>query len=445
MNPELQRLLWLNISPLRLVLVPAIVGLFLVAAGASEVDKLPYIAAMAATVMFALFTVAGGGYSSATAVSDEWQDDTWDQQRMSALTPWTMTWGKLLGATVFHWYGGLIFLGLMAWGLLDHGLSGVVTLMGMATASLFALFAHAINLAASTQFSSAMPRRLLWVLPLLLFVLFQSTTNAFIADSVAQSRWWSFEVSAPLNVMASVALAAACAVLAAWRTMAQALAVPQWPWGMPALVVVISLYSLGYASNVTGSDIASMIVALALTFAMSSAITEAHSRSHWQRLLNQFRQGRIDKAIKALPVWPLMLAMGAIAATFQILIASPDSSFTTRAEWPLSLGWTGVLLVARDCAVALIFAFAPQARRARLAFVTYLVAVWALLPWLLTAVTNQALPVEWVLPVAGKSAGATLAAAIHCSVAVGLLVMRWKDTRPSSGDTDDAGARTASS
>ncbi|GAA6142986.1 hypothetical protein [Hydrogenophaga sp. 5NK40-0174] len=437
MNPELQRLLWLNISTLRLVLVPAIFGLVLLAAGASMGDKLPHFASVAGAIVFALFTVAGGAYSSSAAVSDERQDDTWDQQRMSALTPWAMTWGKLLGATVFHWYTGLICLVLMAWGMINHGQAWSDTATGLFAAILFAVFAHAINLAASVQFSGTMPRRMLWLLPLILFVVFQSSLRSYVDVNHETTQWWSLELSDRQHLLGTVILATLCGLVASWRAMAQALAVPQWPWGMPALVVLISTYSLGYLQAVDIRGATQTVAGLSLAFAMLSAMTEAHTRSHWQRLINHFKQGRAAKAIKALPVWPVMLVLAASAATVGLATKTPPASAVDWSRMPLHLDWSSVLVIARDCAVALFFAFAPQARRPRLAFLTYLAIAWVIVPWLLIVLTDKALPVQWLIPMAGKSGGSVIAAILHFAAAASLLVWRWKETRPSP-ETDAA-------
>lgn len=40
-------------------------------------------------------------------------DRTWDFQRLSALTPWSMTWGKLLGASSLAWLCALTGMAVM--------------------------------------------------------------------------------------------------------------------------------------------------------------------------------------------------------------------------------------------------------------------------------------------------------------------------------------------
>ena len=114
MNPELQRNLWLEITPHRLVLLPAVI----LASGAllHALDPSNTIVRSIALFGFIILTMVWGARQAANSVLEEARDRTWDIQRMAALSPWSMTWGKLAGATVMSWYGGLwcllLFIGV---------------------------------------------------------------------------------------------------------------------------------------------------------------------------------------------------------------------------------------------------------------------------------------------------------------------------------------------
>ena len=54
--------------------------------------------------------MAWGSHRAGDSVLDELRERTWDSQRMSALNPWSMTWGKLCGATAIPWFAGIISL-----------------------------------------------------------------------------------------------------------------------------------------------------------------------------------------------------------------------------------------------------------------------------------------------------------------------------------------------
>ena len=109
-NPEFQRQLWLNWRPSlalwTLLLCSLILALPLVLSDAHE-----RLASLGLTAVFGLWA-STTGYASvlaARSLSEEVRQHTWDWQRLSALTPWQMAWGKLLGATVPAWLYAALF------------------------------------------------------------------------------------------------------------------------------------------------------------------------------------------------------------------------------------------------------------------------------------------------------------------------------------------------
>ena len=97
MNPELQRNLWLEVTPHRLWMIPLV--LLATAALTWPPGETLMLTALVG------FTMIWGPRQAADAVIDEARERTWDIQRMASLHPWSMTWGKLAGATVMSWYG----------------------------------------------------------------------------------------------------------------------------------------------------------------------------------------------------------------------------------------------------------------------------------------------------------------------------------------------------
>ncbi len=101
-NPELQRNIWENITPTKLIVMPVLLGLvFMIADSATNVGIMSLI-------FFYVITVMVGAYVAGEEIPNEIQDKTWDWQRMSTMTPMQMTIGKLFGSTIYQWYGGII-------------------------------------------------------------------------------------------------------------------------------------------------------------------------------------------------------------------------------------------------------------------------------------------------------------------------------------------------
>ena len=109
-NPELQRNLWLEITPYRLVSMPLIIAAVAYLAFVSDGYHLGTSVASATVGLFFVISLIWGTKLAAETVMNEIRDHTWDGQRMSVLTPWELTCGKLFGSTLYTWYGGAICL-----------------------------------------------------------------------------------------------------------------------------------------------------------------------------------------------------------------------------------------------------------------------------------------------------------------------------------------------
>ncbi|MGE4281266.1 MAG: hypothetical protein AB7G62_16900, partial [Magnetospirillum sp.] len=101
MNPELQRCLWLELTPTRLVLMPVLLGLVL--AGLHLIGT-PNLKEWLGYALYFLLLLWGTRLA-AESFTDEVAQGTWDIQRLSATNPLGLALGKLVGGTIYVWYG----------------------------------------------------------------------------------------------------------------------------------------------------------------------------------------------------------------------------------------------------------------------------------------------------------------------------------------------------
>jgi hypothetical protein len=106
-NPELRRYAWLELSTHRLVALPLVLAIIFFVA---DQMKGAMAVASAAVFIYVLLIAMWGGHKAAEAMLDEINDNTWDYQRLSALSPDSLAIGKLVGSTLYTWYGGLLCL-----------------------------------------------------------------------------------------------------------------------------------------------------------------------------------------------------------------------------------------------------------------------------------------------------------------------------------------------
>ncbi len=117
MNPEFRRNVWLELVPLRLVVLVAMLLFAFFAAAMTEGIAGPGSVARWA---YYFLVVVWGTRNAARSVVGEIRDRTWDSQRLSSLKASTMMWGKLFGSTVFVWIGGAICLAVIVADVFQH-------------------------------------------------------------------------------------------------------------------------------------------------------------------------------------------------------------------------------------------------------------------------------------------------------------------------------------
>ena len=443
MNPEFRRQLWLGFSPTRVVVLPLLLlacfaAAYLLAAKATAIAPIASVLSITGAALFAVLVWGTGTFAAGASVTDEVTDRTWDQQRMSAMRPWTMTWGKLGGASAFAWYGGALCLLVAVPAAFLDG-QGDTVLQVALSAILFGLFLQALLMAVSLQLlksSGAMARRSgIWVIVALLF--WGVTPLLDVSRSVTLT-WWGLPFNNINFALASLALFAGCALVAAWRSMAEVLAVRQMPWGWPALALLITVYLTGFAPSQRLAAFGVIGVATCSSLTYLAILTEPQLRPLWQRVLTRLAAGQWRAALLQTPRWPFTLLLAvpfALMATAALLeLGSPPWRMADRnmsdsglhlATYPASF----VLLMVRDCALLLYFAFAVNNRRAVASFLLLMVVLYGLLPWLVSA-ANSAFLTGLVQPLLATSSLSVAAAAVHAALALALLRWRWRATAP---------------
>lgn len=436
MNPEFRRNLWLSFSTHRLIAMPALLGLTFFALAYSDRASAAEDVYHAAIALFIFIVWLWGARNANSAIVDELRDKTWDQQRMSALGPWEMTWGKLFGATAFNWYGGAICLAALLisgfisdqpdWLLNGAGLVAVGILIH---AALIALNLHTGQLEIRLIQRGGMG----WLAIVFAFMLLQNIIVMLSVHPEPYSWWFGIYDNKPF-LLGSVLLFMACAVFGAWRIMSNALQVRTTPWAWPAFALLLTGYFAGFSDHITDDTVLTLaltglVVSLLLSYL--TLFTEPNSLLIWNKL--RLRQQAQDWRgwLEHLPLWPttLLLAFSfALLATF-----SQNGDLDSDGGMPAllrHLPLTLALMLLRDAAILLFFAFAPNARRPVAVALLYLVVLNLLLPFLCKMIGLDPLA-NFFLPFAADlDARSSLAImTLHAALALGLVA--WRLGRPS--------------
>jgi len=429
-NPELRRYIWSEFSPHRLVAMPALLGLLFFGAdalsGSLGVDQAAKGALVALLVIW-------GGRQAAGAVTDEVVGGTWDAQRMSAMGPWSLTWGKLLGATAYTWYGAAgCFLALLY--------AGRTSLEDMVSILLAALIAQGTSLYVGILLQRGQrPTALAGTITLA-----QACGIAVVSVLIAQQfewgfgqvRWWDWVIDGDLFMLIAKGLALAWMLIGVYALMREELRYRPQPWTWLAFLVFASVFAAGFAdpSHLTilyGTMIAVNVVPLTVAYGTVSLLTlgaavlasnDSVALRRWLAASTAARQ-RPQALFLEAPAWVL----GLLASLVLAVALTAAWSAVPSPSWLPVMIWSTVVFQVRDLGVVLAVTMNSDRRRGAVGALIYLAALYVLLPLSLRGVVPD---IDMALtPTLGATVtGSLLPALVQAGAAWLLVAWRWQRT-----------------
>lgn len=382
MNPEFRRNLWLEASPRRIAWAAVTLGLIYGAALLTVRGRPELIAHTLSGAGLVVFLVCGllwGSRAAGGSVLTEIAERTWDFQRLSALTPWQMTWGKLFGAASLAWICALTGLAAMLPLTLQAGGADGVWRLVFFVALAFLLQGLSLGAAligVRKARAEGRPARggvvlggLLLGLVLLLGVSgsrgFQNGAGLAWLTQVFEGRgfvaWWGMIGPAASFRALAVAAFALFALAGAWRLMRLELMMRSSLLVWPAFLAFLAVFAGGFPFREEGLDASLLAGALAVALcAYAAAFAEPADRVRLRRFAEAVRAGKLAEAG---PLAPAALAPLVLAAALTVLALTAGGGRDPRL-------WQGAALiafVARDLAVIAWFRLGPRPQRGDLA------------------------------------------------------------------------------
>jgi hypothetical protein len=464
-NPELRRNLWLELTTHRMIAMPGVLFLIFAMFVATDRSNWPAAVFSTAVALFVLLVQLWGVRQASEAVTEEVRDRTWDWQRLSALSPWQMAWGKLAGATAFTWYGGAICL--VAMGIATAAGAGRDNAVWLALALVASGIAlHAALLAASLQAArkdSRLSYRIGTVMLLPALLVAGGFLFAASRSDMGSVSWHGERYEAMRFVAFSSVAFALWGVLAAYRQMCSELRAHTLPWAWPAFALFLSVYFAGFAPRYLDSRsvfiMAGLYTSLVLTYyaLFTDRITAmtlrrlvahaslhgspahaslhgspahaslhgspAHASLHGSPAHAQARQWR--RVVEEMPMLVSTLALAivfACAAPWAVASLPFGRYFPTVAAYPIA----SVLFLARDVGLLVFFALGRRPKRVEGVTLLYIVLLDWVIPGLLGALGLRPLAMA-IMPM-GKLDGwqAALVIAAHVVIVWALVAWRWR-------------------
>ena len=446
MNPEFRRNLWLEFSVQRLIVMPLVLALIFAAVYITRDDPRRGFSTIVllAKPMFLVLAVFWGTRLAAAAVAREVQDRTWDGQRLSALDPWSMAWGKLFGSTSYAWFGAGICLAVILFVPFPLDEPGRPLPLDALEFAIVALLCHATALLTSLVY---LDRRTASSRVDVTFIHAAGLIPAGIwpfLDLPDALVWHGTAVDGHWFVVLSLAAFAGWAVLGAYRRMRTTLQFRARPWAWTLFNLFLVVWLLGFVPEpgwLWAGFLAAFLLSAAWTYLL--LLVEPKDVVGYRRTLRDLRAGDWGRALEGVPLWFLNVVFCALLA-LAVLATAPaanlpaETGFSALIEHlsageipPSVLRHFEIVLVAallfllRDIAVMLFASLGQRTRRAELAAAVYWLVLYLALPILVLTATGgnfSAFFYPTGIDGAALAIGAPLAEAVLVWAAV---AMRW--------------------
>lgn len=406
-NPELRRLLWLECTPARVAAVlgtlVALLGLGWLIDGRSAGPT----TARFALAGFVVCTLAWGAMQAGASVLDELRQRTWDQQRMSALTPWEMTWGKLAGAGALPWLGGALALGVYAWATHEPDLpwrllllaAAALLLQGLALGGALLLLQRGGEGRSSPLLRTFGALAVLWI------------AWSFTQRGGGRVEWFgAVWATTPFTALTVLSLAG-WAVFGSQRLMCEALQVRTLPWALPAFIVHLGLLVAGFFVDGDTAPLARRLIVTScgllasLGCAYFCAFALKTEPLLPRRLAVAWRTGDRARVLETLPAFAVALATGALfAAATQFAAGTAEVALPAELLLRAPAGALPLFLYGlRDLIVLFGLRVGAAPGRFELFASLYLVVAYWLLPGLaaftgLPGLGRALAPLPWLRP-----------------------------------------------
>ncbi|MGY6277244.1 hypothetical protein [Methylomonas sp. MgM2] len=427
LNPEFQRQLYLEASPARLTGVPLVLGTIFTFTYFIDGDRLGNLTAKTALTLFMLASLLWGARQTVDSIMDEYREHTWDVQRLSALGPWEMTWGKLLGSTIMVWYSG-------AFCLLTYSLAS------SADQQLHLLFFYCICAALLVQSAGLLFGLLavqrgqtkggpIFVLAIIGFLLIAPRLTdlsqvRYYTQTLSMVDWYGISIDSGQFHRISLLLALFWCNIGNYRLFAQALGISTLPWAWFGFMLFAIVYLGGLIPNASYPfSLASFAVCVALTYV--GILVERNDAMRIKRVLTYFSERNWLRFGEELPVWFVSLVMILPFAFWLSFNEQPLRQLGITFNfhfYPLAI----TLILLRDCAIYLYFLYGQNPQRAFNLTLLSGVLLYGVLPGIFKAIGQNGLAALFFPLWAESAMGALICAALQTGIMLNLLYQRWR-------------------
>jgi hypothetical protein len=318
---------------------------------------------------FVFITIFWGTRNAARSVIGEIRERTWDFQRLSAVSPASMTVGKLVGSTSYTWYGGLLCLLIAASGLsrmMDA--AEVAAWIGVLIAS--GLLAHGVALGSALTMArrrradarmSVLPHQAAGLLAAVLpsWLVGAVGRRGFDFQALREISWYGSSFDALEFTAIATAVFAVWAIIGCWREMRLELMETNTPIFWPVFLAFLALFLAGFG-RASGQGLALAYAGVHVA-TLVALIAEPKNTVELRALGAAARQGRLWRVATGMPAYGWAF-LAAVVLAIALVTASPVRTIGGDIA-TASLAIAALGFLARDIGVFHFFHAKPRQMR----------------------------------------------------------------------------------
>ncbi len=396
MNPEFLRNVWLELSVTRVLGAALVLGLiaggvFLIGEATGGDAAEFYSNVLVAITVVCLFF--WGPRNAAASVIGEIRERTWDFQRMSALAPFSMTLGKLFGATSFVWIVALFAIALafpaqvyeadVSTALASSAVLVAAGVIGQAVAMMSAL--AAARRRQTDAKLGLLPHQLLGFGAASVFVWAWNAVQAgqlVVHDfmpgrpslSFSDQAWWGLGFDPTTLFLLSSAAFGGWAIAACWRQMRLELMMRNMPIVYSGFAFFLSFWVAGFGG--TAGEALALVCLAMFALTVVSVIAEPKRAIDLRRLGTAIAEGDLVGVAQRMPGYLIGFGFAFLASVLVFVVTAPleDAGGAPSIFW---LGACGFL--ARDIGLFVFFNASAKTKRADFAAILVIVLLYSVI------------------------------------------------------------------
>lgn len=455
-NPEFAKNLWIEFTPLRLIVLPAILFIVVVLV---YMNGDPQIKAwenvhLAATIGFVFVGMLWGIKTASDAILDEYNERTWDWQKMSSIGPWKLAFGKLFGSTIYNWYGAI-------WCMLVYFVSaafientqmelkkGILLIISMISLHGL-LILTALQIVRKSDGRKKIKSNRIFIIGIFLLGIVSNVFTMVQGFSKwhGDVSWYGIKMDYWYISLITAIFYCSWIIAGLYRAMRSELQFSDTPVWWTAFIFSNFFMQMGnFVGGNTFTIGAGITVALASTFIQLvvmiyfMALSESKDVVNFRFLLKSLKLRNYKLFFQNVPLWiysiPYMIIFGLL--TIIIFLSIPlndkvaDFLKMIKVEQNIQMLYIFIAIICfiiRDLGVLLLLNFSPKSKRADSAMIIYLLLMYSFLP---IFTRNFGISVLFYPNIVSGSLPLLIIPATEAAIIIFFLVRRWVEIEESN-------------